>query len=98
MFIRVTRITVKSGQWAAFLAAFESVAIPKLEEMNGFLRVICSGDEASGRANLITMWQTADQGGGSGEGGQDVLLESLAAYLEGQPTSSGYNDILEREF
>ena len=98
MFIKVSQIGVKSGQWNAFLKAFETTTIPQLEAQTGFMRVICSGDEATGGASLITMWQTAEQGGGSGHGGEDPTLASLRDYIEGDPVTSGYNEILEREF
>ena len=98
MFIKVSQIGVKSDQWSAFLKAFEATTIPQLEAQTGFMRVICSGDETTGGASLITMWQTAEQGGGSGRGGEDPTLASLREYIEGDPVTSGYNEILEREF
>ena len=98
MFIKTSQIEIKSGQWSAFLKAFEATTIPQLEAQAGFMRVICSGDETTGGASLITMWQTAEQGGGSGRGGEDPTLASLRDYIEGDPDTSGYNEILEREF
>lgn len=98
MFIRVTQVKVNPGQWAAFLDTFEKVTIPLLEVHAGFMRVICSGDEASTTANLITMWQKSDQGGGVGLKGRDVAMETLQDYLSEEPVSSGFDEILEREF
>jgi len=98
VFIKTSQVGVKAGQWNAFLKAFEATTIPQLEAQAGFMRVICSGDEKMGEANLITMWQTAEQGGGSGRGGDDPTLASLRDYIEGDPITSGYNEILEREF
>ena len=98
MFIKVSQIGVKSGQWNAFLKTFEATTIPQLEAQTGFMRVIFSGDETIGEGNLITMWQTAEQGGGSGRGGEDPTLASLQEYIEDDPVTSGYKEILEREF
>lgn len=98
MFIKISQIGVKPGQWSAFLKTFEATTIPQLEAQAGFMRVIFSGDETTGEASLITMWQTAEQGGGSGRGGEDPTLASLHDYIEGDPVTSGYNEILEREF
>lgn len=98
MFIRVTHIEVKSGQWNAFLKDFETSTIPQLEAESGFLRIICSGDEASGEVNLITMWQKSEQGGGAGHEALDPALDKLQDYLVTTPVSSGYDEILERTF
>lgn len=50
MFIKISQIGVKPGQWSAFLKTFEATTIPQLEAQAGFMRVICSGDETTGEA------------------------------------------------
>ncbi|MBD3678827.1 MAG: antibiotic biosynthesis monooxygenase [Rhodobacteraceae bacterium] len=98
MFIRVTQVKVKPGQWTAFLDAFKNQSIPELEAMPGFMRVICSGDESTQAINMITMWMTAEQGGGVGLGGQDAAMDKLQSFFSEPPVSSGFDEILEREF
>lgn len=98
MFIRVTQVKVASGRWDEFLETFEKTTIPQLEAMPGFMRIICTGDGDAGESNLITMWGSADNGGGSGTGGVDAAIGSLSEFLEGQPTTSGYKELIEREF
>ena len=36
--------------------------------------------------------------GAGGRDGEDPTLASLSEYIEGDPITSGYNEILEREF
>lgn len=98
MFIRTTHIGIGQGNWDEALRRFKEQAIPHLESLPGFLRVIFSGDPNSGRATIITMWQNAQQGGGEGEGGEDQSLGALEGLLDGAVASSAYREILEREF
>ncbi len=98
MFIRITQLEVKPDQWSAFLEKFETSTIPFLESQVGFMRVICTGDEASASADIISMWQNEEQGGGSGRGGPDPALAGLEEFLVSDPVTSGHKEILEREF
>lgn len=98
MFIRTTHIGIKDGAWDEAIGRFRDQAVPRLESQPGFFRVILTGDPETGRATIITMWQSADHGGGAGEGGDDVSVAALGDLVVDGPASSGYREILEREF
>ena len=98
MFIRVTQINVKDGCWSDLVSSFNTSTIPHLESHDGFMRVILTGDETLGQGNLISMWKNAELGGGTGKSGTDYAIQTLSEFIDGQPTTTGYPEIAEREF
>ena len=98
MFIRVTHFKAIDGRWDDLVNVFNESTIPHLEAKEGFMRVILTGDKGLGQGSIITMWKNAELGGGEGTGGTDCALDTINDLIAGQPSTSGYVEISEREF
>ena len=90
MFVRVTHMGIRNGAWGEAMGLLRLSIIEALEAQPGFLRLMVTGDEAAGRMTVITMWQNAPP--------TDAVVPGLGALIAGEPESSAYPDLLDREF
>ncbi len=93
MFVRVTHMDIAKENWQEAMQRFQTKVVSELEKRPGFLRTILTGDAEAGKATAITMWQSAhDAGNGDPIGGH------MTGLLDGDPVTSGYPVLFEREF
>jgi heme-degrading monooxygenase HmoA len=99
MFIRFMRLRVVPERWDEALERFRGVALPELEREPGFLRVLVTGDAASGRAVIVTMWQNRELAEQSAANGAvEHLLAPFSPILVAEPEVDGLPVVVDREF
>jgi heme-degrading monooxygenase HmoA len=98
MFVRVTHMQIASENWSEAVRRFQTEVVSELEGRSGFLRTILTGDASAGRATAITMWQSAEHERGGQSAQQDPVAVHMADLIVGDPETSGYPELFEREF
>lgn len=98
MFVRVTHMKIAPEDWDEALRRFQTEVVSALEGRTGFLRTILTGDATAGRATAITMWQSAEHERGEQAAQQDPVAVHMAGLTIGDPETSGYPELFEREF
>jgi hypothetical protein len=98
MFVRVTHMAIAPENWNEALRRFQTEVVSELERRSGFLRTILTGDATAGRATAITMWQSAEHECGGQSVQQDPVAAHMAGIIVGDPETSGYPELFEREF
>ena len=98
MFVRVTHMEIATENWIEAMHRFQTKVLSELEQQPGFMRTILTGDATAGKATAITMWQSAahEQGGRLAQ--HDLVVEHMAGIVKGDPETSGYPTLFEREF
>ena len=98
MFVRFAHLDVKPERWDDAVTLFRQTTFPLLEKEPGFMRVVLTGD-GSGRAIMMTMWQTEEHGRtyeSSGEAAR--LMAPFADMFVSPPEMVGYPVVFDREF
>lgn len=98
MFVRVTHMEIAPENWNKALRRFQTEVVSALEGRSGFLRTILTGDATAGRATAITMWQSAEDERAGHSANQDPVTAHMAGLIVGEPETSGYPELFEREF
>lgn len=95
MFVRVTHMDIAANDWAEAVQRFRTEVVSELEKQPGFLRTILTGDADAGKATAITMWQSAAH---ESSAQPDPVADYMKGLVTGEPQSSGYPELFEREF
>jgi len=99
MFIRVLHLEMKPERWEEALARFRSTTFPDLERQPGFMRVILGAEPETGRAALITMWQSPEHARTYLDSGNaDRLLHEYDEMYARPPQIEEYPVLFDREF
>ena len=98
MFVRFVHLEVKPDRWDEAVALFRRTTFPLLEKEPGFMRVILTGD-GSGKAVLVTMWQTPEHHHAYEAGGEaEKLTAPFREMFAAPPKTVGYPVVFDREF
>ena len=98
MFVRVTHMEIASNNWNEAVQRFQTSVVSELEKQPGFLRTILTGDANAGKATAITMWQSAEHERGEQPAPQDPVAIHMTGLIVGDPETSAYPELFEREF
>jgi heme-degrading monooxygenase HmoA len=99
MFIRVLHLEMKADRWEEALKRFREQVFPELEKQPGFMRVILGGEPETGRAAMITMWQSAEHAHAFEEAGTaSTFLHRFDEMYAKEPQIEGYPVLFDREF
>ena len=98
MFVRVTHMEIAAQNWDDALQRFRTKVVSELEKQPGFLRTILTGDATIGKATAITMWRSAEHEQASRLTDEDPVVVQLSGLVAGNPQTSGYPELFEREF
>ncbi len=99
MFIRSTHYEVKTGHFDEAVEVFRTEVFPQLEREPGFMRIIVTGDAATGRGIVYTMWQREEHAKRYESSGEATrLLLPFAELFVRPPEVLGYPVIFDREF
>ena len=99
MFIRSTQYEVKPGRFDEAVEVFRSQVFPQLEREPGFMRVLVTGDAATGKGVVYTMWQKEEHAHRYELSGEATrLLGPFADLFVDAPKVLGYPVIFDREF
>lgn len=99
MFIRVLHLEMKTDRWDEALARFREQVFPELERQEGFMRAILGGEKETGRAALITMWQTAGHAKTYEDSGTaSQYIHRFDEMYTREPQVEGYPVLFDREF
>ena len=99
MYLRMTHFAVKPGHWEEALRLVREQSIPKLEKQPGFLRLMFTGDEKTGKGVLITMWQSEEQALQYVHSNRVIdLVQPFVDMAAEQPVMYGYNVMIDKEF
>ena len=99
MYLRMTHFAVKPGHWEDALHLVREKSVPKLEKQPGFLRLILTGDEKTGKGVLITMWQSEEQALKYIHSNRIIdLVQPFIDMAAQQPEIYGYNVWIDKEF
>jgi hypothetical protein len=86
---------IATANWDEALQRFRTKVVSELEKRPGFLRTILTGDANAGKATAITMWQSAAH---ESPAQPDPVVEHMTGLVRGAPETSGYPELIEREF
>ena len=99
MYIRMTHFAVKPGHWEEALSLVRDKSVPKLEKQPGFMRLMFTGDEKTGKGVLITMWQSEEQALKYVHSHRVIdLVQPFIDMAAEQPVMYGYNVLIDKEF
>ena len=98
MFVRFVHLEVKPECWDEAVALFRQTTFPLLEKEPGFMRVILTG-ERSGKAMLVTMWQTPEHHHAYEASGEaEKLTEPFREMFAAPPRAESHPVVFDREF
>ena len=98
MFVRFAHLDVKPDRWTEAVDTFRQSIFPLLEKEPGFMRVVLTGD-GSGKAIMMTMWQTeAHVRTYEASGEAERLVAPFREMFASPPEVVGYPVVFDREF